>query len=78
MACGKPVVATRNGGSEEVVVNESVGMLCNKKSPIDLSEKLTKALGQTWNPLSIVEYARKFEWKNICNEIAQIYEEVLE
>ena len=40
MACGKPVVATRNGGSEEVITSDDYGLLVEPGDPDDLAEKI--------------------------------------
>ncbi|MDD3877307.1 MAG: glycosyltransferase [Bacteroidales bacterium] len=77
MACGKPVVATRNGGSEEVIVSYELGLLCQKQNPQDLSQKMEMALNKQWNKELIVDYAKQFDWEKVCGEIKNIYVSLL-
>jgi teichuronic acid biosynthesis glycosyltransferase TuaC len=44
MACRKPVVATYNGGSEEIITSEEYGLLCQPANPKELAEKILLAL----------------------------------
>ena len=73
MACGKPVVATKNGGSEEIIISEDYGLLCEPADPEDLAEKILMALKKNWNKEKIRQYAEQFAWDNIIKEILKIY-----
>ncbi|MDW8035216.1 MAG: glycosyltransferase [Candidatus Korarchaeum sp.] len=77
MACGKLVVATRNGGSEEVVVSEDHGLLCEPGDPDDLSEKLISALSKEWDPDAIKSYALSFSWENVASRVIDVYKGVI-
>ncbi|PKP59290.1 glycosyltransferase family 4 protein, partial [Candidatus Atribacteria bacterium HGW-Atribacteria-1] len=74
MACGKPVVATRNGGSEEIVVNEKLGYLVESKNSDDLAEKILMTLDKEWNKEYILNYVKKFKSDEIAKETIKIYE----
>lgn len=77
MACGKPVVTTRNGGSEEIITSEDYGLLCEPANPQDLAEKILTALNKEWNREKIRKYAEQFDWKNIAKQIFKVYEDIL-
>jgi glycosyltransferase involved in cell wall biosynthesis len=77
MACGKPVVATRNGGSEEIVISEEYGLLCEPANSEDLAEKILVALDKDWDRDKILKYAQQFTWENIVKDIMGIYNESL-
>ena len=77
MACGKPVVATRNGGSEEVVTSDEYGLLAEPADPEDLAEKILVALDREWDREAILTYAERFTWENIAKETMSVYEQVL-
>ncbi len=77
MACGKPVVATRNGGSEEIIVSEEQGLLCEPGDADDLAEKVAVALSRKWDGKAIREYSLSFSWENIARRVVDIYGEVL-
>jgi glycosyltransferase involved in cell wall biosynthesis len=73
MACGKPVVATRNGGSEEIVISEEYGLLVEPADSEDLAEKIPVALDREWDREAILQYAEWFAWENIAKDIIKIY-----
>jgi glycosyltransferase involved in cell wall biosynthesis len=78
MACGKPVVATINGGSECLIVNDDLGFLCIRKDSEDLSIKMMKAFSKKWDANKIIMYANRFSWQEICEKIYQTYAEILD
>ena len=73
MACGKPVVATRNGGSEEVIVSDDLGFLCNNQDISDMATKILLALDKNWDHKIIHNHTTKYTWSNICKQIAEEY-----
>ncbi|AKB17642.1 MULTISPECIES: glycosyltransferase family 4 protein [unclassified Methanosarcina] len=76
MSCGKPVVATYNGGSEEVLISESYGYLVEPTKSKELAEKVLVALDKEWNNEQIKKYAMNFKWDTIAEEILRIYKKV--
>jgi glycosyltransferase involved in cell wall biosynthesis len=40
MACGKPVIGTRSGGTSDIVVDGKTGYLVEPKSPADMAKKI--------------------------------------
>lgn len=76
-ACGKPVVATYNGGSEEIITSEEYGLLCQPANSEELAEKILLALNKKWNSEKILNYAQRFSWHNIAEETLQVYENAL-
>ncbi|MBU4274295.1 glycosyltransferase family 4 protein [Patescibacteria group bacterium] len=77
MACGKPVVATRNGGSEDIIVNKKLGYLVEPKNPDELAEKILLALDRKWDKEYILEHVKKFESEKIAKETLKIYKKVM-
>lgn len=77
MACGKPVVATRNGGSDEIITSEDYGILVNPSDSNDLAEKIQLALNREWVCEAILNHAERYTWDNIAEEIMNVYEKVL-
>jgi len=73
LACGRPVVATRNGGSEEVVISDDYGLLVDPADPEGLAEKILVALDREWDREAILAYAERYTWENIAKEIIKIY-----
>jgi len=77
MACGKPVVATKNGGSEEIVIEDKLGILVESKDPEGLLQAILVALEVEWDAEYIREYSKQFAWERIAEKIVKVYEEVL-
>ena len=79
LACGRPVVATKNGGSESIITSDECGMLCEPANPQDLSNKIIEALEKKWDNNIIFEYAASnYDWDFIAQKTKQIYIEVSE
>ena len=76
MACGRPVVATYNGGSEEVITSDDYGLLCEPANPGELAEKILIALDKEWDCEKIQKYAEQFTWENIVEGIMDVYKKV--
>jgi glycosyltransferase involved in cell wall biosynthesis len=76
MACGKPVVATYNGGSEEIITSEDYGLLCESANPKALAEKILIAFDKEWDGETIRRYAEQFRWETIIEEIVAIYKSI--
>lgn len=77
MACGKPVVATINGGSEEVITSEEYGYLVESGNPKLLATKIEQALEREWNQEQILNYSEMFTWHSIADQILQVYHTAL-
>lgn len=76
-ACGKPVVASKNEGSKEVVTSEEYGLLCEIADPEDLAEKINKALEKKWDEKKIIDYSNMFKQENLLKEQIKEYEKVI-
>ena len=77
MACGKPVVSTYNGGSEEIITSEDYGLLCNPANPNDLAKKIEIALDKNWNIDEMLEHVNRYKMKTIVEGIRMVYGSVL-
>jgi len=66
MACGKPVVATKNGGSEEIIVDENLGYLVELKNPEELANKILSALENEWDARYIYKLCRAIHLEKSC------------
>lgn len=77
MACGKPGVATINGGSEEIIKSETMGILCRKGNDKELADAIDKALNKKWNKDFIINCTKPYSWKVISNQSLKIYEKIL-
>ena len=77
MACGLPVVATRNGGSEEIITHPSYGILCEAENCIDLSRAISLSLLINWDHEKIIEYANTYSLENSIAILIELYKQFL-
>ncbi len=78
MACGKPVVATINGGSECIITSDDYGLLVEPANSEDLAEKILMALDRKWDKEVIRTYAERFTWENVAKKTMSVYTQILE
>lgn len=72
LGCGKPVVATRNGGSEEIITS-SVGILVPPADSHALAEGIIHAIDASWDSSAIINYSSRFSMDHISQEISTLY-----
>lgn len=77
MACGKPVIATYNGGSEEIITSDNHGYLVDSKNSQKLYEKIALSLEKAWDKNKIKEYAKHFELESTINQTLEIYKSII-
>ncbi|MGH9946536.1 MAG: glycosyltransferase [Pyrinomonadaceae bacterium] len=75
LACGTPVVATRCGGTEDIV-NDKVGKLVSKENPEELADAILEVAGQRhrFNSEDLRGYAlTNFAWEEIARQTIDLY-----
>ena len=81
MACGKPVIATKVGGPQDIVEDGRTGYLVDRANPDQLATRISELLqdpkkrrnfGQAGREL-VVE---RFDWRKIAKRYVEIYESV--
>ena len=77
MACGKPVIATYNGGSEEIITPGENGLLCEPGDASKLAETILEGLRIKWNENKIRESVKKYSWLKVSRDISKTYEFIL-
>lgn len=80
LACGKPVISVKNGGSEEIV-NEKVGILIDRCDHIQIAAAMKKMICsiQTYDSTFIREYfLTKFEKRVIIDKLKDVYRDCLD
>ncbi|WP_111735704.1 glycosyltransferase [Roseovarius amoyensis] len=81
MALGKPVVATScEGGTRDMVIDGTTGILANPSDPVALTEALRRALRSDLSALGAAgqaHVASRFSRSRIMGEYAALFEETL-
>ncbi|HVX92804.1 MAG TPA: glycosyltransferase [Candidatus Dojkabacteria bacterium] len=72
LACGLPFIGTNVGGIPEIITKDC-GYVVESKNVKELIESITKGLKKKWNKKKIIDYAKQFEWNNICKKILKVY-----
>ena len=77
MMCGRPVVAMRCGGPEDIVDSTTCGLVQNGNVK-EFIEVMKGISNSTWNPQNIAEYAQNlFDKKTIHRRFEKIYSDVI-
>lgn len=82
MACGKPVIACRGEGIEDVIEDGETGFLVNPRDVDSLAEVLEFLLNNPQKARDVGEKARKhvmenYTWEKVASKIISVYEEVI-
>jgi glycosyltransferase involved in cell wall biosynthesis len=82
MAMGKPVVATRHGGSLETIINNKTGWLVEPSAPDDMATVIKKVLNDTHLLKKVGETGQKwvkehFTALRMCEKTVALYEKLL-
>ena len=73
LACGTPVVASKAGGSPEIIVNENFGFLVDNKE--QLKQALIKAFYKNWDAKKIALYGCQNTWDEVAKKVIKVFEE---
>jgi len=77
MACGVPVVSTRCGGPESIIINEKLGMFCDADAQ-SLGNCISMALARQWDRSYIRMYAvENFSSEAVAGQLEVIYRKAI-
>ncbi len=81
LACGTPVVTTRVGDMENIVIDGKTGYVVADNTPELLADRISRLLarphGSNGDKALIVESVARFDWANIASMIAEECDRVL-
>jgi glycosyltransferase involved in cell wall biosynthesis len=77
LACGKPVIATKNSGSMDILTDPDVGILCERADSADFARGILLGLARSWDPGKIVQFSGKYRGDNVAQIILSVYRDVL-
>jgi glycosyltransferase involved in cell wall biosynthesis len=77
MACGTPVVATRVGGTPEVITAPEAGLLTNDGKPKTLACAIKKLLANCPDRVATRRYAERFSWDETSAGQLNLFRDVL-
>ncbi len=81
-ACGCFVITTRNGGSQELILDDGYGIILKENTPEELAEAIRKAAGDSAYRAAAGEKARrrveeKFTWRTVSGQVSAIAEQMI-
>ncbi|EIM63571.1 glycosyltransferase family 4 protein [Desulfobacter postgatei] len=76
LACGTPVIATKVFGAPEIVKNESMGILVERRYE-DIAGGIAKGLANNWNRSAISQEVSSRTWDVVAEECSLVFDEVL-
>jgi len=77
LACGRRVVATRVGGTPDLITSPLLGTLVPPKSPDALAEALNRALATDYDPAAVAAAAHGSSWDDSAARLHAVLEEAL-
>ncbi len=76
MACGTPVVATRVGGTPEVVASPDVGELIEERSASGIAHGVRALFGRNPSREAVRQYAEGFGWEPTSRAQIELFNEI--
>lgn len=81
MACGIPVIGTRNGGTPEIVLNNETGLLVEDNEPATVAEAMRELLTKPQERERLgrcgCERASDYDWQHAASKYVQVYQQLL-
>lgn len=77
-ACGKPVVAYRDGGALETVIEGETGVFFDRPDPESLADAVRELEEREWDPLRIRRNAERFSTARFLEETRELLARVAE
>jgi len=77
MACGTPVVASRAGGTPEIVRAPQAGRLFAPRAPRALAEAVSALVANGIDRDATRRYAQQFEWEEVISAQVNMFEQVI-
>lgn len=77
MGCGKPLVLSDLEGHNEILNLSKAGLKFNLNDKIDICKKIEEVFeNKEFFGVNALACAKKYDWANICKQVAQVYEEL--
>lgn len=77
IACGTPVVATRVGGTPEIVSSAAAGLLAGERSPAGLAAAIRRLLAHPPDRAATRRFAERFSWDETSRGQIDLFERIL-
>jgi teichuronic acid biosynthesis glycosyltransferase TuaC len=77
LGIGLPFVGTKIGAIPEIISANDYGLLVEPRNANDLAEVISVALDIMWDRVKIRQYAERFKWSHVSNDILNIYSQVI-
>jgi glycosyltransferase involved in cell wall biosynthesis len=77
MACGSPVIASTNVGSNEIICS-TCGELYTLGDAVELSFKISDGIDRNWDRVEIRKYVElHYSWEGISMQLVELYKELI-
>ena len=77
LACGKPVIATKNSGSMDILTDPDVGILCERADSENFAQGILLGLARTGTLKKLCSFQGYTSGDNVVQIILSVYGEVL-
>jgi glycosyltransferase involved in cell wall biosynthesis len=77
IACGRGVVATRVGGTPEILTSEDLGILVDERSAPALAEALNRGLRHRFDLENMQRFTAASSWDRVADRVIGVFESVV-
>ncbi len=77
MACSTPVIATKVGGTSEIIKSRDAGILLRDRSPAAIAEGVVDLFSNYPAHMSTRRYAEQFDWYDTSEKQIQLFRTIL-
>ncbi|MDP1808303.1 MAG: glycosyltransferase family 4 protein [Actinomycetota bacterium] len=78
ISCGKPIVASRVGGTPELITDSRIGLLVSPGDVGQLANAVIEALNHSWDSSAILKHAAKYSWNSVADKLITLYSELVQ
>jgi glycosyltransferase involved in cell wall biosynthesis len=73
LACGRGVIATRVGGTPEILTSEELGILVDERSAPALADALNRGLRHRFDPAAMQRFATASSWDRVADRVIETF-----
>jgi glycosyltransferase involved in cell wall biosynthesis len=74
---GLPIIGSKIGGIPDIITSDNYGLLVKPGDPIKLAEVINNAISKKWDKEKIIDYSKKYSWRNIAQMTYDSYQRVI-
>lgn len=78
LGCGIPVVASDVGAVRDILPTPDAGHICLPRNTESIRTAIADVLSQEWNPKNVVKHSKVKSWKQVAEEVHEVFRDIIE